>query len=221
MTRWIALAALAFCACANGVEKVADFHSTIRIGADGVLTVLERIVVEAEGRDIQRGFLRDFPTDYRDRFGNEVKVPFEVVSVTRNGARETWSVGRFGNGERIRIGRADVLLTPGTHTYEITYRTARQVGHFSDHDELYWNVNGHGSAFPVDHISAEVYWAAKDKKQLPAGTYLGKCTKTIGLSSGPHCHMQARKEPGGNLLTRDAWLKWMGVPDDRVWWPGK
>src|SRR5204863_363241 len=31
-----------------------------------------------------------------------------------------------------------------------------QVGHFSDHDELYWNVNGHGSAFPVDHISAEV-----------------------------------------------------------------
>jgi hypothetical protein len=72
-----------------------------------------------------------------------------------------------------------------------------------------------------DHISAEVYWAAKDKRQLPAGTYLGKCTKTIGLSAGPHCHMQARKTPGGDLLKRNEWLQWMGVPADRVWWPGK
>jgi uncharacterized membrane protein YgcG len=165
MSRWLALAAAAFCLSVNAAEKVVDFHSTIRIGADGVLTVLERIVVESEGRDIRRGILRDFPTDYRDRFGNEVRVPFEVLSVTRNGARENWSLERLSNGERIRIGRADVPLPRGAHTYEIIYRTARQVGHFSDHDELYWNVNGNGWTFAFDHISAEVLLP----KSVPAG----------------------------------------------------
>src|ERR671935_168097 len=48
----------------------------------------ERFAVEAEGREIRRGILRDFPTDYRDRFGNRVSVPFEVVEVKRNGSRE-------------------------------------------------------------------------------------------------------------------------------------
>ena len=155
---------------AAAAERVVDFHSTIRIGADGVLTVLERIVVEAEGRDI----LRDFPTDYRDRFGNEVKVSFEVVGVTRDGARENWSLERLSNGERIRIGRADVLLARGAHTYEITYRTARQVGHFSDHDELYWNVNGYGWTFAFDHISAEVLLPKSvPATQLRAEAYTG------------------------------------------------
>jgi hypothetical protein len=73
-----------------------------------------------------------------------------------------------------------------------------------------------------DHISAEIYYAAKEKKQLPAGTYLGKCTTKIGLSSGAHCHMQAKKKPGGAFLTRDVWLpKFMGVPADKAWWPGR
>jgi uncharacterized membrane protein YgcG len=135
---------------------VVDFHSSIRISAEGVLTVTERIAVQAEGRDIRRGILRDFPTDYRDRLGNRVNVPFDVVQVKRNGAPENFTVERLANGARIRIGRGDVALPRGEHVYEITYRTARQIGHFPDHDELYWNVNGNGWTFAFDHISAEV-----------------------------------------------------------------
>src|SRR5205814_5455253 len=119
-----------------GAERVTDFHSTIRIAADGVLDVTERIAVEAEDREIRRGILRDFPTDYRDRFGNRVNVPFEVRRVLRNGSAEPWSLERLANGARIRIGRGDGLLSHGTHVYEIRYQTARQIGHFSDHDEL-------------------------------------------------------------------------------------
>ena len=78
MKRWLALAAWALALSAAAAERVVDFHSTIRIHADGVLEVSERIAVEAEGREIRRGVLRDFPTDYRDRFGNRVNVPFEV-----------------------------------------------------------------------------------------------------------------------------------------------
>src|SRR5204862_7052704 len=140
LRRWILLLALVSVR-ALAVERVTDFHSTIEIAADGELTVHERISVEVEGREIRRGIVRDFPTDYRDRFGNRVSVPFDVVGVKRDGRPETYALERLPNGERIRIGRGDVLLAPGTHTYELTYRTAHQVGHFPDHDELYWNVN--------------------------------------------------------------------------------
>jgi hypothetical protein len=149
-------AAGALCLGASAAERVVDFHSAIRIQADGVLEVTERIAVEAQGREIRRGILRDFPTDYRDRFGNRMSVPFEVRRVRRNGADEPWSIERLSNGVRVRIGRADALLPRGTHVYEISYRTARQIGHFAGHDELYWNVNGNGWPFSFDHISAEV-----------------------------------------------------------------
>ena len=134
----------------------------------------ERISLEVEGREIRRGIVRDFPTDYRDRYGNRVSVPFEVVSVRRDNLAETFALERLPNGLRIRIGRADFLLPLGTHTYEITYRTARQVSHFPDHDELYWNVNGNGWTFAFDHISAEVLLPqAVPAAQLRAEAYTG------------------------------------------------
>ena len=36
------------------------------------------------------------------------------------------------------------------------YRTARQLGYFDDHDELYWNVTGNGWGFVIDKASARV-----------------------------------------------------------------
>ena len=62
-------------------EKVNAFHSAIQIAADGWLTVVETIDVNVEGNQIQRGIQRDFPTDYRDRLGRSVTVPFDVLSV--------------------------------------------------------------------------------------------------------------------------------------------
>jgi len=155
MRAWL-LCLLVLAANAAAVERVLDFHSDIRIGADGALLVTEVIVVQAEGRDIRRGILRDFPTDYRDRRGARVVVPFEVLRVTRNDEPERYATERRANGVRVRIGDPDVALRYGRHTYEIRYRTARQIGFFDDHDELYWNVNGNGWSFAFDSISAEV-----------------------------------------------------------------
>jgi hypothetical protein len=140
----------------SAAERVLDFHSEIRIARDGALTVTEMITVQAEGRQIRRGILRDFPTGYRDRLGNRVRVPFEVLEVTRNGQPEPYALERLRNGVRVRIGSPDVLLRFGPHEYRIVYRTARQIGFFDGHDELYWNVNGTGWTFAFDRISAEV-----------------------------------------------------------------
>jgi len=161
--KFLVLLALAFPVCA--AERILDFHSSIRIDRDGALTVTERIEVQAEGSQIRRGILRDFPTGYSGALGAKARVPFRVIGVTRDGRSEHYAVERLANGERIRIGSADVMLSPGRHVYEITYRTSRQLGFFSDHDELYWNVNGNGWTFPFDRLSAEVRLPAP----VPAG----------------------------------------------------
>jgi uncharacterized membrane protein YgcG len=146
------LAAPAFAA-----EKITDFHSDIRIARSGELAVTERFTVQVEGAQVKRGILRDFPTDYRDSAGNKVNVPFSVQRVTRNGQPEPYALERLQNGFRVRIGDAGVLLPHGAHTYEVAYRTARQLGFFDEHDELYWNVNGNGWTLPFDRITAEVH----------------------------------------------------------------
>ena len=147
---------------AHAAERVLDFHSDIRIAADGELAVTERISVQAEGREIRRGILRDFPAG------------FEVWRVTRNGQPETFAVERLPHGARVHIGSADVALGLGVHTYEIAYRAKRQLGFFDEHDELHWNVNGNGWTFAFDRLSAEVTLpAAVPAASLKAEAYTG------------------------------------------------
>jgi len=85
---------------------------------------------------------------------------FEVVSVLRDGKREPYHTNETDDGVRVYFGRSDYDLPPGMHTYELTYRTNRQLGFFKDHDELYWNVTGNRWKFPIDVVTATV--------QLPA-----------------------------------------------------
>lgn len=173
--RWLVfLVSIAFATAIGAQERILSFDSQIRIGAKGELTVLETIHVQVEGQQIKRGILRDFPTDYQDRYGRKVTVPFEVLSVRRDGQAENYSLSRQKNGVSVRIGNASVMLPRGPHVYEIAYRTDFQVGFFEQHDELYWNVNGNGWTFAMDEISAEVSLPAPvPASQLKVEAYTG------------------------------------------------
>ncbi len=70
-------------------ERILDYRSDIRVEPAGELLVTETIRVRAEGRDIRRGIYRDFPTRYRDRWGNHVTAAFDPLAVRRNGAGGT------------------------------------------------------------------------------------------------------------------------------------
>ncbi len=169
---WLVL--LFAAATAFAQERIVDFASGIVIHADGALTVTETIAVQAEGQSIRRGILRDFPTEYRDRAGNKVRVPFDVVDVRRNGTAENFATESLDNGVRIRIGHKEVMLPRGRHVYTITYRTARQLGFFDTHDELYWNVTGNGWTFAIDRARARVTLPrAVPAAQLKAEGYTG------------------------------------------------
>lgn len=137
-------------------ERITNFHSDIVINADGTMNVTENIEVYSAGREIRRGIYRDFPTKYRDRFGNKYVVGFEITKVLREGLEEPYHIKNLANGKRIYIGSEDRLLPTGKHKYSISYTTNRQLGYFESHDELYWNVIGLGWDFPVEIASATI-----------------------------------------------------------------
>lgn len=160
MARWFGrlflMLALAVAGPAGAAEVINAFHAVIGLAADGEVSVTETITVTAEGRNIRRGIFRDFPTEMRDANGRRQTVAFDVQSVERDGASEPYALETIAGGQRLRIGSADTLLDPGEHTYQITYRTDRQIRFFPDHDEFYWNVTGNGWAFPIEEASATI-----------------------------------------------------------------
>lgn len=150
------LACCALATLARADERILSFDSTITVAHDGTLDVHETIRVRAEGRDIRRGIFRDFPTRYPAGDGRQIVVGFAFQAAARDGVAEKWRIEPRGNGVRIYLGSAAVMLEPGEHVYDLVYRTDRQMGFFADHDELYWNATGNGWMFPIDHASARV-----------------------------------------------------------------
>jgi len=147
------LPAASYCA---GREIITDFSSRIFVHSNGSLSVFETITVVAAGGQIKRGIYRDFPTRYRDRLGNTVQVDFSILHIKRDNQPSAYHTKDLKNGVRTYVGSQDVILRPGTYTYEIAYRTDRQLGFFDDFDELYWNVTGNDWDFPIQRARAVI-----------------------------------------------------------------
>lgn len=170
----LVLLALSCCLSARADERILDFHSDIEIASDASMGVTETIRVRAEGDRIRRGIYRDFPTRYTDASGNRIHVVFEPLGVTRDGKPEPWHAESLSNGVRIYFGDADVYLGSGEYTYAFHYQTARQLGFFDDHDELYWNVTGNGWDFIIEHASASVRLPQSvDRQRITVEGYTG------------------------------------------------
>jgi len=153
----VLLIGLLLAACQiHASEEITRYHSTVDILADGRMDVTEHITVKAEGKAIRRGIYRDFPTRYKDRFGNRVRVDLDVHSVERDGSSEPWFTESRGNGVRINTGDDSFLDVPAEYRFTFRFTTSRQLGFFKSHDELYWNAIGTGWQFPIKSGSVEV-----------------------------------------------------------------
>ncbi|MRR59209.1 MAG: DUF2207 domain-containing protein, partial [Deltaproteobacteria bacterium] len=141
---------------AEGEERILSFDSLIQVKPAGDMTVTETIKVVCQGNKIKHGIYRDFPTRYKDEYGNTMQVAFEVQAVLKDGRPEPWWTEDRSNGVRVYVGRKNVTLEPGGYTYILTYRSDRQLGFFDKHDELYWNVTGNAWEFPIDQVTATV-----------------------------------------------------------------
>lgn len=141
----------------SGDERILGYDIDIKINADGSLGVTETLRVHAAGNKIRRGIYRDFPTRYPDRYGNDVVVGFKVIGLQRNGKPEPWFTEDIDNGVRVNFGDDSLLPVPADYSYALTYRTDRQIGFFSDHDELYWNAIGNSWDFRIEQANVTVH----------------------------------------------------------------
>jgi uncharacterized membrane protein YgcG len=137
---------------ARAEESVLSFESRVRVLPNGSLDVTETLRVKVEGKTFRHGVFRDFPTDYRDRLGNAVRVGFAVKAVRIDNAPGDWFEEPAPGGRRVYMGDRKRLLPRGVHRFELNYVTSRQVGFFADHDELGWNVTGSGWSVTLDKV---------------------------------------------------------------------
>ncbi|MGA1874169.1 MAG: DUF2207 domain-containing protein [bacterium] len=194
-------------------EKIARFQSCLQVHPDGSMTVTEDITVVSAGRDIKRGIFRTFPTSYRDRHGNPVRIGFQLLNVLRDGRPEPYRIENIRSGVKIYIGREHVFLESGTYTYTLIYLTDRQLGYFEDYDELYWNVTGNDWSFTIDQAEAVI--------ELPEGARIldqtaytgprgarGKDYRITSTQRGTIAFQTTRPlRPGEGLTIAVAWPK--------------
>ena len=156
---WRGLLILAFVALATHAlaqERIASFNADITVNRDASLDIVETIKVVSFGQEIRRGIFRDIPMRRLAPSGLWDKNGFSIKSIRHNGEKSPYHTEWQGNFIRIYIGDADVLIPPGEHTYEIAYRTTRQLRFFDSFDELYWNVTGNFWKFPIIAANATV-----------------------------------------------------------------
>ena len=111
-------------------EVIRNFVSDVTVNVDGSLDVRETITVNAEGDQIRRGILRDFPTTYIDKNKVRVRVGFDVVSVERDGLKigrvrpssiePTQTIAEIdlkslSSGVRLQPGDRVILATPSSN----------------------------------------------------------------------------------------------------------
>ncbi len=153
-------------------EVIQSFASDVTVGIDGVFLVRETITVRSEAREIRHGIYRDFPTRFIDGDGRMASAEFALISARRDGRPEEARIEQGSTAVRVYLGSAEVFLASGTYTYELVYRTDRQVRFFDDHDEIYWNATGTEWNFPILRAEAVIH--------LPEGATAGETAAFTG-----------------------------------------
>ena len=139
----IILFAFSFAAPALADEGwvIERFAADITIQKDGSLHVIEAI--DANFGALQKhGIFRTIPVRYQWDDTHLRVYQLQLRSVTdASGAPVRYETSDQGASKVIKIGDPNRTVS-GRQTYRITYDVSGAMNAFSDHDELFWNVNG-------------------------------------------------------------------------------
>ncbi|MGN0024568.1 MAG: DUF2207 domain-containing protein [Candidatus Avelusimicrobium sp.] len=145
------LICLILCVCtavfagAWATEEIEQLSSSAVVKEDASVLVTETIAVRANGDKIRRGIFRTLP--YKG------VSDYEIVSVSRDGKEEPYTVKKSSSEKTVYIGDAGRILPPGRYVYELSYTVKGAVRFQKDFDEFYWNVTGNDWQFPIQSAS--------------------------------------------------------------------
>lgn len=147
---------LFFSLSVRALPVIDQYSSYINVLSDGGLLFQEDITITTDGKTIQHGIYRDFPTRYKTNSGQDSVVSLIVKNAELNHVPVAYHTENLSNGVRIYLGSKNRFLPPATYTFTLTLYSLGQIGFFQSYDELYWNVTGNGWSFPISKATAIV-----------------------------------------------------------------
>jgi Predicted membrane protein (DUF2207) len=163
-------------------EKIVSFATDIRVRKDTSIEVREEFVVHSEETYFKWGMIRHLPISSNERwdrrFGGEWKddtgIRVKILDVTKDGEAVSYEQGNGAGYAQLRIGKEDVPLARGDHTFVIRYVAEGVPRSLADHDELYWNTLGHDLNLPVEEATVRVHLPADvPTEQIQQDAYVG------------------------------------------------
>jgi hypothetical protein len=150
-------------------ERVISFATDITVHEDTSIEVREEFVVHSEGTYFKWGMIRHLPISSNERwdkrFGGQWKddtgIRLTILEVTEDGERVSYDQGSGWGYGQLRIGKLDVPLAKGDHTFFIKYVADGVLRSLTDHDELYWNAMGYYFELPVEEATVRVHLPAR------------------------------------------------------------
>ena len=135
-------------------ESISSYDTRIEVRTDGQLLVNETIAYDF-GTGQRHGIFRKIPTRFHWDGTRDRIYPIDDITVTMDDRPVKFRHGADGGYEVIQIGDPDTTIT-GIHTYAIGYTLRGALNHFTDHEELYWNLIGPEWQVPIDDVTATV-----------------------------------------------------------------
>jgi len=152
---------------------ISSFDADLTVRPDADLIVEEHLDVDF--LEPRHGIYRTIPVHYTDPLGYSYSLDLRVLDVTDGaGHSHKFVVKHAGRYINIRIGDADRTVQGRVH-YALRYQVRDAVGHFSQYDEIYWNVTGNEWNTVIERASATVHLPAPlPPDSLQAHAFLGR-----------------------------------------------
>jgi len=154
-------------------EEITSFSVRADIQKNGKVIIKETIVYDF-GTEEKHGIYRNIPLIKTNKENKKLRMDLKLNSVTDETGKSYKFTKTQGDELYLKIGDANKLIT-GSHVYILTYEVGGALTYFSDHDELYWNVNGNQWQIPINNVDFEVRVPFDlEKNEIKTGCYLGE-----------------------------------------------
>ena len=136
-------------------EHIPYLFSQIEVLPDGLLKIEETIIVIANGQKLKSPLILSVPGNVVSRYGEIRKTDTSIIGVTINDMPVEYKVDKKG-GSTLLMPVKNFPLENGVYRYVFTYVVDRQIWHYSDFDEVFWNVTGSAWNLVVARAGASI-----------------------------------------------------------------
>lgn len=136
-------------------EHIPYLFSRIEVLPDGLLKIEETIIVIANGQKLKSPLILSVPGNVVSRYGEIRKTDTSIIGVTINDMPVEYKVDKKG-GSTLLMPVKNFPLENGVYRYVFTYVVDRQIWHYSDFDEVFWNVTGSAWNLVVARAGASI-----------------------------------------------------------------